>query len=140
MLAVLMIFSGSYAAFAADECECESIGVVTLQKDISHTKDLEYVNNETGAFDNGYIRVTPLPDNTIKVHYYNQYDDETPALLSSFYYKASRYVFLVELDTPLNVGECAIFELGIAPHKNRDDFRPAISHITTFDENFSPCE
>jgi hypothetical protein len=147
-MAALMIFSGSLMSFA-ETASVQDPGypMVEIVPGIDHTNDLvgpTYVNNNTGAADNGYVSITPLGGNLVKVHYYNGYyllnEDNEPVLadLNSIYYKAANSVFLVTFSPILALDETAIFELGIAPHDQQEDFRPAVSHITTFDMNFTP--
>lgn len=68
----------------------------------------------------------------------NEDDELVLADLNSIFYKAANSVFKVSFSPILKLDEYAIFELGIAPHPNQNDFRPAVSHITTFDMNFTP--
>ncbi|HAS73610.1 MAG TPA: hypothetical protein DCS67_05650 [Clostridiales bacterium UBA8960] len=147
-LAALMVFGGSFAAFAETMSAQEpGYPMVELVPGIEHTNELigpVYVNNNTGAADNGYVKITPLGGDLVKVHYYNAYyllnEENEPVLadLNSIFYKAAQSVFKITFNPILALDEYAIFELGIAPHQNQQDFRPAVSHITTFDMNFTP--
>jgi len=147
-LAALMIFSGSFVVSAETESiQDPGFPTVEIIPGIDNTNDLvgeSYVNENTGEADNGYVKIIPLGGNLVKVHYYNGYyllnDDDEPVLadLNSIYYKAANSVFLVTFSPLLALDETAIFELGVAPHPQQQDFRPAVSHITTFDMNFTP--
>lgn len=147
-MAALMIFGGSFTAYAEVESMQDSgYPTVEIIPGIDNTNDLVgpmYVNENTGDADNGFVSITPLGGNLVKVYYHTAYymmnEDSELVLadLNSIYYKAANSVFLVSFSPILSVGEYAIFELGVAPHPEQEDFRPAVSHITTFDMNFTP--
>lgn len=153
LLSALLVMSGTLVGFAEDHmCEfVEQLSVDVALTEYSHTNQMTEPNPMTGEYDNGYISITPLGGNMIKVYYHTPFvvmnDEGEPEewLLNSFYYKASTYVFKVTLGTPLEAGQCSEFMLGsveVVRGSGRNQrvtlFTPAISHVTTFDTNFEP--
>lgn len=153
LLSLILVASSTMVGFA-ETLECEFVVQENLQvllMPASHTNQLTEPNPVKGEYDNGYISITPLMGNQVKVHYHTPFivlnDEGEPEewLLNSFYYKASTYVFKVVLSTPLVAGQCSEFTLGSIEvvrgngrNKTVSFFTPAISHITTFDTNFEP--
>lgn len=111
-MAALMVFGGSMAAFA-EVASIQDPGYPTVEiiPGIDHTNDLVgpmYVNENTGAADNGFVSITPLGGNLVKVYYHTGYymmnEDSELVLadLNSIFYKAANSVFLVSFSPLLH--------------------------------------
>lgn len=157
LLVVLMIFGNGAFIFAEENCDfIDMENVVILETGVEHTNQLigdDFVNMVKddydpllGFADNGYIKLTQS-GYTATIHYYNAFiveEEGEPVeyLLDTFYYKAGTLVFKVQLESPLEVGQCTSFTLGGIETLNKKGkvviFRPAVSHFVTYDASFVP--
>jgi hypothetical protein len=144
MLVLLLTFSFIPTVFAEPNCvgaTAVRFGTYTHTDELADGEgltgyDKEDMDGNTATSD--YIRVVQSGLNAT-VEYISPYTKNGLVYeLESFYYKASNYVFLVTFDTPLKLGECGTFVLGLAPHEQQGTFQPDISHIATFNQNFVP--